>query len=336
MGVTRTWIFPILRIVIFLAIASALVKMAFFSEAASAGDGPEFPTGVISEPEVAVTVGTIQNDVTVQGTIVADPALPVKATLNGDVTKLLVGVGAPVAADTPVLTIRSETPGAFRDDGTLAPAKIVTVTVLAGSPGILSALPVIVGQTVAVGDAVGQVAPTSFAVSGTLAPDQQYRLLTRPTEAEVTITGGPAPFICTQLTITSALAGADPASDPNGGAPASGATVRCGVPGEVTVFAGLGAELTLAGGVAENVLTVPVTSVEGSSGAGSVYLRLPDGTSESAEVVIGLNDGVNVEIKEGLAEGDLVLQFIPGAPQVGVDMGDGCMSFPDGSVTCGP
>jgi hypothetical protein len=335
-GVTRTWIFPILRIVIFLAIASALVKMAFFSEATSAADTPEFPTGAISEPEVAVTVATIQNDVTVQGTIVADPALPVKATLNGEVSKTLVGVGTPVAADTAILTIRSETPGAVRDDGTVAPNKIATVTVLAGSPGILSALSVIAGQTVAVGEAVGQVAPTSFAVSGTLAPDQQYRLLTRPTEAQVTITGGPAPFTCTQLTITSALAGADPAADPNGGTPESGATVRCGVPGEVTVFAGLGAELTLAGGVAENVLTVPVTSVEGSAGAGSVYVRADDGPSEKTAVVIGLNDGVNVEIKEGLAEGDLVLQFIPGAPQVGVDMGDGCMSFPDGSVTCGP
>jgi len=335
-GVTRTWILPILRIVIFLAIASALVKMAFFSATTSTADTPEFPTGAISEPEVAVTVGTIQNDVPVQGSIVADPALPVKATLNGEVNTVLVGVGAPVAADTAILTIRSETPGALRDDGTMAPNKVVSVTVLAGSPGILSALPVIVGQTVAVGEAVGQVAPTSFAVSGPLAPDQQYRLLTRPTEAEVTITGGPAPFTCTQLTITSALAGADPAADQNDGAPVSGATVRCGVPGEVTVFAGLGAELILAGGVAENVLTVPVTSVEGSSGAGSVYVRLADGTTEAAAVVIGLNDGVNVEIKEGLAEGDLVLQFIPGAPQVGVDMGDGCMSFPDGSVTCEP
>lgn len=334
--VTRTWIFPILRIIIFLAIAAALVKIAFFADPV-ASSSPQVPTGAITEPEVPVTIGTITNDVTVTGAVEADAAVPVKATLAGDVNKLLVGGGQAVAVDTPVLVLRSETPGEFREDGSQAPAKVKTVTVLAGSAGLVSALPVIVGQTVAVGDIVAQVAPTTFTVSGTLTPEQQYRLLTRPAEAQVTITGGPAPFACGGLTITTPLAGAGSGGTPGdgSGAPATGATVRCAVPPEITVFAGLTAQMTLAGGVAENVLTVPTTAVEGSAGTGNVYVLVEDGSTQSKPVTLGLNDGSNVEIKEGLAEGDMVLQFVPGAPQAGIDLGDGCTQFPDGSTVCG-
>ena len=339
MTVARTWVFPIIRIVIFLAIAAALIKIAFFAEPV-ASETPAFPTGEITEPLVPVTVGTVKNDVAVKATVFADPAVPVKATLAGDVLKLLVAAGQPVAPDTPVMTLRAETLGTPNAEGVIGPSKIKTVTVLAGSAGVVSSVAVIVGQTVAIGDAVAQVAPTTFSVSGTLAPEQQYRLLTKPTEAQVTITGGPAPFTCTALTITTPLAGAALA-DPMGGEPGSGggtgATAKCAVPPEVTVFAGLAASMSLAGGIAENVLTVPVTAVEGSAGTGNVYIMGDDGTPTPMPVTLGINDGTSVVITGGVVEGDMVLQFVPGAVQSGgVDMGDGCMSFPDGSVVCGP
>lgn len=334
MGVTRTWILPIIRIVIFLAIAAALVKIAFFPDPSTA-DAPAFPTGAITEPEVPVTLGSITNDVTITGSVVADDAVPVKSTLAGEVQKLLVAPGQPVAADTPVLTVRSETPGVINDDGTAARPVVRTVTVVAGSAGIVSSMPVIASQTVAVGEAVAQIAPTTFSVTGALAPEQQYRLLTRPTEAQVTITGGPAPFTCGGLTISSPLAGAASSeSDPATPSSAAGATVRCAVPTEVTVFAGLAAELTLAGGVAENVLTVPVTAVEGASGVGNVYVMSAAGEPEAKPVSLGIGDGVNVQIIDGLEEGEMVLQFVPGAAQAGVDVGGGCTEYPDGVVEC--
>ncbi|WP_201276620.1 efflux RND transporter periplasmic adaptor subunit [Marisediminicola senii] len=336
MGIVRTWIFPIIRLLIFAAIAAALVKLAFFGETTQAAS-PEFPTAEIVEPEVPVVIGTIQNDVTVTGSVAQDAAVPVKATMAGDVVRVIAAVGATVAADTPVATIRSTTPGAIAADGTVAPDVVKTVTVVAGSPGILSSVSVIAAQTVTVGEAIAQVAPTTFSVSGALAPEQQYRLITRPSEATVSITGGPAPFTCTGLTISSALPGATSVSGAGDGAepaPATGATVRCAVPAEVTVFAGLAAELTMAGGVAENVLTVPVTAVEGSAGTGNVYVLADDGSSEPKPVTLGLTDGTSVEITGGLAENEMVMQYVPGAPQQGVDMGDGCMSFPDGSITC--
>ena len=95
---------------------------------------------------------------------------------------------------------------------------------------------------------------------------------------------------------------------------ASGTSVRCAVPGDVRVFPGLTARLTIAGGIAENVLVVPTTAVEGGGGSGVVYLVGPGGETEPREITLGLSDGVTVEVAGGLEEGDLVLQFVPGAP----------------------
>ena len=209
MSVARKWVFPILRIVIFAAIAVALVKIAFFADP-QVEAGPEFPTGEIVEPQVAVTTGTILNNVEVPGTVAADAARPVPATLAGEVNDLAVPVGTTVAANDRLLTIRAEVPGVVAPDGTVAAPTYKYVAVRSPIAGVVSNLAVIVGQVVSVGDVVGQVAPPTFSVTGSLKPDQLYRLLNQPTEATVTVTGGPAPFTCTGLALTTSLAGAQP------------------------------------------------------------------------------------------------------------------------------
>lgn len=311
MGIARKWVLPIVRIVIFLVIAAALVKMAFFSGAIATID-PNLPTAQIEEPLATVETGTITNEVTLAAIVAADAAAPVKATLAGEVKKVLVASGQAVEAASPILTIRSELPAA---DGTPV---IKTVTVTAGSVGILSSFPVIAGQVVAVGEVIGQVAPPTFSVSGSLSPEQQYRLLNRPTEALVAITGGPAPFTCTGLTISSALAGVPADSGAagdrgSGQAVASGTTIRCAVPAGITVFSGLAAKLIVSGGVAKDVLVVPITAVEGGAQTGVVYTQKPDGSSAKHPVTIGLTDGTKVEIISGLKKGEQILQFVPGA-----------------------
>lgn len=330
MNIARKWVFPIIRILIFAAIAAALIKIAFFA-APEVEAGPEFPTGEIVEPQVAVAVGTILNDVAVQGTVAADAASPIQATLAGEVTEIVATVGAAVAVDDRILTIRQEVPGVINDDGTMAASTYKTIIVRAPAAGVVSSISVIKGQLVEVGDPVGQIAPPSFSVSGTLEPDQLYRLLNQPTEATVTVTGGPAPFACTNLKITTSLAGEEPAAD--GSAAASGTSVTCSVPAEVKVFNGLQAQMSIPGGVAENVLVVPVTSVEGIAEAGNVYIASEDGTTEVRPVVLGLNDGVNVQVVSGVAEGEMVMQFVPGAPEVS-DVPDGCTDMGNGNVVC--
>jgi macrolide-specific efflux system membrane fusion protein len=321
-GIARKWVFPIIRILIFAAIAAALIKLAFVGGAAASTDAAT-ATGQVTDPQVAVATGTIHNDVLLDATVSADPAVPVRATLAGEVRKVMVSAGQGVAVGTPILQIRAVVPN---PDGTTS---IKTATVTSGAAGVLSDLPVLVGQLVSVGDAVAQVAPPTFSVTGSLAPAQQYRLLNKPTDAQVAITSGPAPFTCTGLTITSPLAGSGSGSGSSSGAGSSGGdgtstgstgsttggtTVRCAVPSDVTVFGGLAAKMTISGGVAENVLVVPITAVEGSAGTGVVYVADPKGGKPTTKkVTLGINDGQQVQLTGGVVKGDMILEFVPGA-----------------------
>lgn len=334
MSVARTWVFPILRIVVFTIIAVALVKLAFFADPGG-DDGGAIPSGSIVDPQVAVSLGTIVNDVSLAATVSADPAVPVRANAVGVVDEIFLAQGATVNQGDKIFDIKVETPqepvegvDAEGNPTVTQPRPIVKFEkVFAPISGVLTSLTVLPGQAVAIGDTSGQVAPPSFSVSGALSPEQQYRLLDRPTEATVTITGGPAPFTCTGLTITAPL----PGEDGGEGAPPTGATVRCAVPAGVTVFSGLTATITIPAGVAENVLTVPTTAVEGGAQTGVVYIVLPDGGTEPRDVTLGLNDGSMVEVTTGVEEGETILQFTPGA-EAPVD--DGCVDMGDGSVVC--
>jgi hypothetical protein len=331
LSIARKWIFPILWILIFAAIAAALVKLAFIPDRVAA-DGPEMPSAEIVEPQIPVTIGTIRNDVVLSGTVEADAAVPIPATLTGEVREVGVGQGQWVTAGQEILKLRAVV--SYPDGTSGTEWEIVT----APATGTLSSFTALVGQQFSVGDPVGQIAPPAFHVSGSIPPEQLYRLIERPADAQVTINGGPAPFTCTGLSITSPLAGqgtggGDGGNGGTGTTGQTGPTVRCAIPPEVTVFAGLTAEIVIAGGVAENVLTVPITAVEGTAGTGNVYFVLPDGSTEVRPVTLGLNDGINVEVIEGLAEGDLVLQFIPGAPATPPGM-EGCQAMPDGSMVC--
>jgi macrolide-specific efflux system membrane fusion protein len=349
MGVTRKWIFPIFRILLIAAIAVALVKLAFFPAEAEAAD-PALPTGAAIEPHYTVAAGTISNDVTLKATVAADPAVPVKTTAQGTVDEIFYQAGTAVNAGDEIFDVKVETQrdpaDAVAEDGSILPPVITYEEVLAPTTGILSSLNVIEDQSVSVGDAAGQIAPPSFSVSGSLDPQQEYRLVNQPTEAQVTITGGPAPFTCTGLGVSTPLAGsgansagppvgqdAGGAASGSGSGSGSGTTVSCPIPAGVTVFAGLAAELTIAGGKAENVLVAPTTAVLGAAQTGTVWVVAPDGTSEQHDVTLGLNDGKNVEVKTGLAAGDVILQFAPGAPADNPD-GQNCVSIGNGGMAC--
>ncbi|WP_350347002.1 hypothetical protein ABIQ69_10165 [Agromyces sp. G08B096] len=351
MGVWRKWIFPSIRIVLVAVIAVALAKLAFFPDRAEAESDALVPTGTVTEPEVAVTRGTIANDVLLTGTVNADAPIPVKAVATGTVDEVFVAVGAQVAAGQVLFDIKvpneAEPVEQTGPDG--QPVVSVPKTtyrferVLAPAAGTLSALDVIAGQPVATGDVSGQVAPPSFNVTASLSPAQQYRLTAAPSEALVTIAGGPAPFTCGGLTITTPLAGAGAgggagttgaglgasAGDATG---ASGTTVRCAVPGDVRVFPGLSAQVKISAGSAADVLVVPITAVEGGAESGLVWL-VEGGERVEQPVKLGLSDGTNVEVVEGLAEGDQVLQFVPGA--AGAVAEEGCVAMGDGSMACG-
>ncbi|QAY74323.1 efflux RND transporter periplasmic adaptor subunit [Agromyces protaetiae] len=104
------------------------------------------------------------------------------------------------------------------------------------------------------------------------------------------------------------------------------------MPGDVRVFAGLAAQVKISAGSADGVLVVPITAVEGGAESGVVW-KVVNGERTEQPVKLGLTDGTNVEVLEGLAEGDSILQFVPGAP--GSVAQEGCVSMGDGSMVCG-
>lgn len=311
MSVARKWVFPILGLVIAAAIAVALVKLAFFGTSV-AGAGGEEPTGGFVDPQVPVMIGTVSNDVVLSGTVKADDAVPVKAPLDGTITSVEVGVGSVVAAGQQIGIVK----------GFNAAGRAVTAGIAAPVAGTISALSIVPNQQTTAGTAIAQIAPPGFYVTAPVQPADRYRLTGAPTEGTVTVTGGPAPFTCTGLTVTTPLAGAGSGSgsgdDPGTGDPGagSGTTARCVVPPDVTVFPDLVAQLTISAGVADNVLVVPVTAVLGAAESGVVYVVLDPETGETEErqVTLGLSDGINVEVIDGLEEGEIVMQFVPGAP----------------------
>lgn len=341
MGVWRKWIFPSLRLVVFAVIAVALVKIAFFPDP-SGSDPLASPTGELSDPVYSVALGTVANDVSVSGTVEADAGVTIKAVAAGTVNTIFAAQGATVAPGDKIFDIRIETPREpverTNDDGTITVEQrdplVKYETVTAPTAGVVTSLTVIPKQLVAVGEASGTVTPATFSVTGALDPAQQYRLVQRPSEASVAIVGGPAPFTCTNLTISSGTGGAaspDPMTG-EGGTPSAGSSVRCAVPAEVTVFAGVSAQITIPAGVAENVLVVPTTAVEGGAQTGVVYVVAADGAHEPRDVTLGLTDGTNVEVTGGLAEGDTILQFTPNAVAPPLDE---CIDYGDGNVVCG-
>ncbi len=346
MSVVRTIVFPALRLLVWTVIAVALVALAFGGGSGITTDaaGPEAPTLELTSPTVPVGRGTVENTVTVQGTVVADPDVTVKATAAGTVRRVLVPAGSPVTAGQALLEIRSEQerpPVAGTDaDGnpTMTPqAPLVrTSTVTAPAAGKLTTVDVLVDQIVAVGDKVGAISPGTLSVTATLTQADQFRLLAPPAVAEVEVQGGPAPFSCTGLVLGPAATGDDPQADgtvPDPGAGAGGGTTaRCAVPAGVTVFAGMGATVRVQAGLAENVLVVPITAVQGSVQTGKVWMVGPDGAEEERAVTLGITDGDMIEVREGLAEGDQVLQFAPVPDDTPIDpmTGQPMMGGPSG------
>lgn len=342
------------------------------SEPALAGPAASVSTPAIQATRATVTNrveidATVQGDAdeqirsTVAGTVNYLFLQPGAAVRNGDPLFQVKTEIQPESGTTTSNAPTGDAPeGAGQESRTPAvPQPTYTYTnVLAESSGTLKTLTVLLDQQISVGEVSGSVDPGTFTVSGTVDAAQQYRLLAKPGSAEINVTGGPGPFTCSEPVLTSATsteetgsAGASvggggvgrsvPAAivpapgggSAGGGGPATG-KLSCPVPADVSVFAGLGASMTVTAGESANVITLPLTAVQGTVTEGIVFLAsdpapdpsAPNGAGgsegnppgaadpEQRTVQLGLNDGTVVEIVSGLDEGDYVLEFIPGAP----------------------
>ncbi len=363
---------PVAWLAVFAVIAVALVKIAFVDgmkpEQALAG-----PAAEVAVPVIQATRATVTNKVQVTATVQSDAPVGVRNTAAGVVTHIYLAAGTNVNSGErlfqvraevqpePTARVASEPTAATGQPGGAAAAQVRPVAsptytytdVLAPASGVLETLTVLIDQQVSVGEAAGTVNPGTFTVSGSVDAAQQYRLLAKPGSAQISVVGGPAPFTCASVVLTSAAGAQGNATGglsggvsrsvpyaaspvPGGGIPEQGGTptgtLSCAVPPEVEVFAGLGATMTVTAGEAADVITVPLTAVEGSVKEGLVWLAGsgtapepggngangpaggPAGGPQQRKVQLGLNDGSMVEVVSGLAEGEAVLEFIPGAP----------------------
>ena len=348
---TRTaQVLDIVKVLAWVVIAVSLVKFAFFPAAQEeqTGDGME-PGGSFGQMTIPVGRADITNTVTLTGTIQADDPVNARATLDGTVVRTFANDGDKVSKGDALLQIRKEIPGDTRqvtdEEGNVsvetAEPTYKFETVVAPGDGTLST-GVLVGQQFAIGDTVASVAPSTFSAIAPLSADQMYRLQEAPSTATVTIKNGPAPFECTGVTLVTPTGKTqDPKNPGNVGSSTStsGSTdlkARCAIPSDQTVFTGLQATLEMTTGSAMNVLAVPVSAVEGRYQSGTVYLPTSDPANpEKRSVTLGLTDGKMVEIKDGLTEGEEILEFTPASTTDNQDPTDPYGSGPGGAMDTG-
>jgi multidrug efflux pump subunit AcrA (membrane-fusion protein) len=322
-GVVRTIVFPALRLLVWALIAVALLYIAFVRGAGDDTEAAASPSAVVDPPAATVTRGDVTNTVTLQGTIEADPATTVKNTTAGVVGRVRAAVGDAVDEGTPLFTVVVTVDPPVSTDPLAPPAQPTrkTVTVTSTVAGTLTTLDVLADQDVTVGQEVAKVSPGTLTVAASMTQAQQFRLLAPPSTAQITVPGGPGTFECTGLRTGTPVAGQDTATtDPNQGfvdpyadpsSSLTGAQISCAVPPGVQVFSGLSATMDVTAGSATGVLLAPVTAVQGSVGTGKVWVVAEDGSQVETDVSLGLTDGQNVEITQGLSENQQILQFVP-------------------------
>ncbi|MFC7582142.1 biotin/lipoyl-binding protein [Schaalia naturae] len=339
-------VLTLLKLLVWAVIAAALVKLAFFP-AAQALDAAQSldPTASYGQMTVSAQKGSISSQIDLEGTIQPDPAPEIKATMDGQVTEIYVLDGQAVNQGDTILLIQKEMPG--EDTETTDESGATTVVpgkswwksewITAPATGTLD-LSAMLDQQFSVGDVLGAVQPPTFSAVATLTADQMYRIQDVPDAATITIKDGPAPFDCSGLSITTPRTGqktggssgaADGADTPDGGSSSSTSIeARCRIPDGQKVFPGLQVTMGITAGAADNVLTLPVTAVEGRFQTGVVYRPTGDPDNpEKVDVALGVTDGTTVEITGGLSEGEEVLEFVPGQePQMTCDpmTGEGC------------
>lgn len=309
-GAWRTWVLPMLKLGVAAVIAIALVKLAFFPSVDEAVAEDPMAGAVFDEPVATVERGSIENAVTVDGTVVPVEAVPIRSTQTGTVARVFAADGVEVEEGAVLYTVRVESEPVPDEEGNVGAPEVAIWNMRAPATGTLTGFTLLAGQGVDLAGETGAVQPPQFQVRASVGASEQYRLTSQPETATVAIDSGPAPFTCTDVAIR----------QPTGEEAATGssATLTCAVPDDVRVFVGLSAKVELLAGSAADVLVLPTTAVLGTADVGIAYRPTTGqdgmpGEPEEVRIELGITDGTHVEVRSGLAEGDAVLQFVPGA-----------------------
>lgn len=152
------------------------------------------------------------------------------------------------------------------------------------------------GDVVVPGLPVVRMRAPGFSVLAEVSGADLLRFLVTPQGAKAQISGAGAPFECSLW-------------DPVPSRTTASETIRfvaCRVPHEAIALSGLSAILAIQFPGELNVLSLPVEAVAGSIDSASVFIDTPNGPVEKA-IRVGVSDGLRIEIREGLREGETVL-----------------------------
>lgn len=335
-------ILPSAWLIIGALIAVSLVKLAF-SGSSPAADDQLYPSGEIPAETVQVEKTTINNSLTIPGTIELAESQPVTAPSAGVVNWAFVKAGDNVSqgdklfqiriesSTDPATTDQSEAENQQQDESegqSVPEAPEATVSyqdVYAPATGKVGKFDFKIGDDVEKSANLSSVQPQTFHAVGTIKALDRYRIMDETLDATVSIEGGPEPFTCVNLNVGDSASEttttetsednsevADPAAQGQDES-SSGSEITCDVPQDVVVFDGLDMNMDIDAGSAEDVLTVPVTAVRGLVGKGAVWILDDEGKEIRTEVELGVTDGKVVEIRSGLKADVEVLRYVPGS-----------------------
>jgi macrolide-specific efflux system membrane fusion protein len=313
-----------------------------------AGNGAASPKPVVEKlPEVDLSprvikarTGTVVSRLVLDATIAAEPAVPVRPEKSGTVTKIYFKAGQYVNDGEAVLEFKY-TPEPVVPTNPKAKPKVP-------KPQTLSLRATVSGKVADLAARIGgQVSPEAdaFAVDrgryravAKVDSKNVYKLYNKPKSIKMKIDHGPAPFSC-PLIAYGAGVGTKAQPDKNqegmgGGGETGGAEVEvtCKIPKHRKVFAGLPGKMSVLTAQASKVVVVPLSAVLGQTGNGAVTVVSKDGKKEVRKVKLGLNDGKQVEIKDGLDAGEDILDRAPEDPAfAGPGQGGAENSEPNGA-----
>lgn len=248
-----------------------------------------------SASSIRVARGSVVAVVTLDGVVVATPAITAKAPVAGSVTfNLKLRAGSPVrAGGNPLFSIggrqvRSPVTGTFQGWR------------VADGAGVAANVPVAIIQY------------SGFGIEAATPPDTAYRIFSHNLSATAQIRGGPASFDCPIEAPAALPALPDPnANQGNSGSTGTGPSVTCTVPLSLFAVAGLRGFIAIRSASATNVLVLPTSAVAGDAQSGAVWLVGANGRLTQRRVTLGVSNGAEVEIRSGLALGDIVSSVAP-------------------------
>ena len=231
--------------------------------------------------EVEVSIGTIREEISLSGSLVANKSTSVNSSSKSTVEEIYVQSGEEVSKGEDIILL---------ENGTVIEAPY---------DGKITKISTYVNQDV-------DTSTTLF----TIIDDSSYKVEASVDETEITKIshGQDVDITITALNkeVEGTVTNLDAQASSSGNSVSFGLVVSVDGEGLDDVYSGMSTEMNIIIKESKDVLTIPIQAVSTSKGKKIVKVKEGDSTKE-VEVEVGAQDSSFVEIKSGLKEGDIVV-----------------------------